>query len=174
MVVLGFFFFKDLNRLLKNWFLLKFQISRKNLIKVTFFNENKRKEERYLRIEDGLIKPPDEGKTYNMDESKVVFDENNIPNIHYLTGNATSIDIYKEGKANFSSAQLQDAAIKMAMVAAEAGPLFEFITWVKKWLPLLVGGILITAAIMGVLLFIVFDMAGNIDAITSVGQAISA
>jgi len=171
-VVAMFFAFRDLKRLIKNWFLLKFRISKKNLIKVTFFYENKRIERRYLRIKDGLIKPEDKGMTYNADVSKIVHDEDGIPNLHYIWGNALAVDIYEEGEENFASAQLQDAAIKMAMVAAEAGPLFEFIGFVKKWLPLLIGAIAITAVVMAILLFVVFDMAGNVSAITQGGQAI--
>ena len=122
-VVAAFFAFKDLKRILKNWFLLKFKISRKDLIHVTFFHENKRIEQRYLRIKDGTIKPPDEGHTYNADSSKIVHDDNGIPNLHYIWGNSIPLDIYDVGEGDFTSAQLQDSAIKLAMVAAEAGPL---------------------------------------------------
>lgn len=172
-VVASVFAFKDLKRLLRDWFYLKFKISRKNLIRVTFFNENKRIEARYLRITDGMIKPKDSGKTYKADVEKVVYDENNIPNLHFIEGNAVPVDIYDQGSEEFASARFLDAAIMLAMVASEAGPLFEFITYVKKWLPLLIGAIAVTALVLGVLLFVVFEMAGNVSAIVQTGTAIS-
>lgn len=162
--ILGIFLFKDLKRILKNWYLLKFKISKKDLIRVTFFNSNKRIHTKFVRVKDGLITWKDSGETYNADESKIVHDEDGLPNLFYVSGNALPLDMYDKGKKGFASAKLQDAAIKMAMVAAEAGPLFEFIAFVRKWVPYLAIALIITACIMGVLLFVVFDMAGNISA----------
>lgn len=164
MIIGVYFSFKDLRRVIKDWFLIRFKISRLNLIKATFFNTNKRTLTKFLTMDDKGIISPGENASYNVNEARILYDTDGLPNAYFVVGNATQVDVYGEGKKTQSSAHLQDAAIKLAMTAAEFGPLHEFISFVRKWVPLFAIGIVAIAGLLGVLLFIVFDMAGNISA----------
>ncbi len=166
MVLALYFGFRDFKRVVNDWFKLRFKIDRASLIRATFFNANKRTSTQFLHMNDkGLIEPEGtENATYKVNEARIVHDPDGIPNAYFIVGNATQVDVYAEGKKSQASAHLIDAAIKLAMTAGDFGPLHEFISFVRKWIPYLVMAMVVIAAVLAILLWVMFDMAGNISA----------
>ena len=166
MVLALYFGFRDFKHVVNDWFKLRFKIDRANLIRATFFNTNKRISTQFLHMNDkGMIEPDGtENATYKVNEARIVHDSNGIPNAYFIVGNATQVDVYSEGKKSQASAHLIDAAIKLAMTAGDFGPLHEFIVFVRKWIPYLVIAMAAMAVALAVVLWVMFDMAGNISA----------
>ncbi len=159
------FVFPDLRRAVSKWRKQRWGIKKREMLMVTMLNKNKSSTTHLVKVDaqglfsiDGM-----ENAKYTVNAELITINEDNFATGLWETGNGTQIDLYELGKGEFTNAHLNDAALKMAMAASDAGPIFELNVFLRRGVPILIGISAIFAAAMIVVALIVFEMAGNVS-----------
>ena len=158
--------FPDLRRAVGKWFRQRWRIKKREMLFVTMLNKNKSSTTHLVRVDsskglfsiDGM-----ENAKYTVNAELVTINEDNFATGVWESGNGSQLDLYGIAKKEFTNAHLNDAALKMAMAASDAGPIFELNVFLRRWVPILIGISGIFAAAMIVTALIVFEMAGNVS-----------
>ena len=169
------FVFPDLRRAVKKWYHQRFKIRKRDMVLVTMLNDNRSSSTHFVRVDSKGLFSIDgmEDAKYTVNAEMITLNEDGFATGVWKSGNGTQINLYGLAVKSQTNAHLQDAAIKMAMAAADAGPIFELNVFLRKWVPLLVIAFGALAAGMIVVGLVVFEMAGNVSAMVGGGAILA-
>ncbi len=160
------FVFPDLRRAVSKWRKQRWGIKKREMLMVTMLNKNKSSTTHLVKVESGKglfsIDGREDAK-YTVNAELITINEDNFATGVWESGNGSQLDLYGIAQKDFTNAHLNDAALKMAMAASDAGPIFELNVFLRRWVPILIGISAIFAAAMIVVALIVFEMAGNVS-----------